>query len=128
MYIRAAKGTGWPKGYETQVENTSPDPQKTGSLYNFVKITDQLVADDTWWTQHVVAIGNRIVIKINDKVVVDYIDTKNTFKEGYMALQQHNDGSIVMYKDVQAKALPEDETAALAIASKDMPELAKKQK
>jgi hypothetical protein len=31
-HIRAAFGPGFPKGYEAQVENTSPDPQKTGSL------------------------------------------------------------------------------------------------
>ena len=26
MYFRAALAKGWPKGYEAQVENTSPDP------------------------------------------------------------------------------------------------------
>ncbi|MCU0226977.1 MAG: DUF1080 domain-containing protein, partial [Bryobacterales bacterium] len=34
MYFRAEFGTGWPKGYEAQVENSSGDPKKTGSLYN----------------------------------------------------------------------------------------------
>src|SRR6185503_7430664 len=29
MYIRAAYGKSWPKGYEAQVENTSRDPQRT---------------------------------------------------------------------------------------------------
>jgi hypothetical protein len=125
MYIRAAKGPGWPKGYEVQVENTSSDPQKTGSLYNFAKVTEQLVADDTWWTQHIIAIGNHIVIKVNDKIVVDYVDAKNTFRAGHLALQQHNEGSVVMYRQVQVKPLPGDEQAAWAIARKDMPELAK---
>ena len=35
MYFRTAFGPGFPKGYEAQVENTPPDPQKTGSLYSF---------------------------------------------------------------------------------------------
>src|SRR5882724_9290321 len=73
MYIRTAIGPGFPKGYETQVENTSPDPQKTGSLYGFFKVGEQLVQDDTWWTQHVIAIGNHIVIKVNDKIVTDFV-------------------------------------------------------
>lgn len=123
MYVRAAYGKGFPRGYEAQVENTSPDRQRTGSLYGFSPVREQLVADDTWWTQHVIAIGNRIIIKVNDKIVTDYVDTKNTYKVGHLALQQHNPGSVVEYKDVMVKPLPADEALALAEAKKDMPDL-----
>ena len=125
MYFRAALGTGWPKGYEAQVENTSPDPQRTGSLYNFHKIGEQLVKDDTWWTQHIIAIGNHVIIKVNDKVVTDHIDKNNTYKAGHLAFQQHNDGSVVEYRNVMVKRLPNDEKTAWAEAKKDLPELAK---
>jgi hypothetical protein len=123
MYIRAQYGKGWPKGYEAQVENTSPDPQKTGSLYNFSKVTDQLVPDETWWTQHIIAIGNRIVIKVNDKIVTDFVDEKNTYTAGHLALQQHDPGSVVEYRNVMVKPLPADEKAAWSEAKKDMPDL-----
>ncbi|EEF59134.1 3-keto-disaccharide hydrolase [Pedosphaera parvula] len=123
MYFRAALGKGWPKGYESQVENTSPDPQKTGSLYNFHKITEQLVQDDTWWTQHVIAIGNHIIIKINDKIVTDFIDEKGTYMSGHVAFQQHNQGSVVMFRNPEVKRLPADETKAWAVAKKDMPDI-----
>jgi hypothetical protein len=125
MYFRTALGNGFPKGYESQVENTSPDPQRTGSLYNFAKVTEQLVPDDTWWTQHIVAIGNHIIIKVNDKIVVDFIDQKNTFVAGHLALQQHNEGSVVMFRNVMVKPLPSDETAAWKIAAEDLPDLKK---
>ncbi len=123
MYVRTALGKGFPRGYEAQVENTSPDKQRTGSLYGFSPVREQLVTDDTWWTQHVIAIGNRIIIKVNDKIVTDYVDTKNTYKVGHLALQQHNPGSIVEYKDVMVKPLPADEALALAEAKKDLPDL-----
>jgi len=123
MYFRATYGKGWPKGYEAQVENTSPDAQRTGSLYNLAKVLDQLVPDDTWWTQHIVAIGNRIIIKVNDKIVTDFVDEKNTFKSGYLALQQHDPGSVVQYRNLMVKRLPADEKAALAEAAKDLPGL-----
>ncbi len=123
MYFRTALGGGFPKGYEAQVENTSPDPQRTGSLYNFHKVTEQLIADDTWYTQHVIAIGNRIIIKVNDKIVTDFIDEKNTYMSGHLALQQHNDGSVVMFRNTVAKRLPADEQEAWAIAKKDMPDI-----
>lgn len=121
MYFRAKLGPGWPEGYEAQVENTSPDPQKTGSLYNRAKVLEQLIQDDTWWTQHVIAIGNRIVIKVNDKVVVDFIDEKNSFRAGYLALQQHDPGSLVHYRNVMVRPLPDDPMAAYDIAKVDMP-------
>ncbi len=125
MYIRTARGRGFPRGYEAQVENTSPDPQRTGSLYGFHKVGEQLVGDDTWWTQHVIAIGNRIIIKVNDKIVTDFIDTKNTYVAGHLALQQHNQGSVVMFRNLMVKPLSLDPEAALAEAKKDMPDLAK---
>lgn len=106
MYVRTAWGPGFPKGYETQVENTSPDPQKTGSLYGFSKVLEQLVQDDTWWTQDVIADGNHIVVKINGKVVTDYTDAKNTYTKGYLVLQQHNAGSVVQYRNLMMRPLP----------------------
>ncbi len=113
MYFRTERMEGWPKGYEAQVENTSPDPQKTGSLYNFSKIGAQLVQDDTWWTQHIIAVGNRIIIKVNGKIVTDHVETKNSYTLGHLALQQHDPGSVVQYKNVMVKPLPADEAEAL---------------
>jgi hypothetical protein len=105
MYFRTAFGPGFPKGYETQVENTSPDPQKTGSLYGISKVLDQLVQDDTWWTQHIIAKGNHIIVKINGKTVTDTTDERNRYTKGYLALQQHNAGSIVQYRNLMMRHL-----------------------
>jgi hypothetical protein len=69
-------------------------------------VKEQLVPDDTWWTQHIIANGNHIIIKVNDKTVVDYVDQNNTYKKGHLVLQQHNKGSVVEYKDLMMKLLP----------------------
>jgi hypothetical protein len=105
MYFRAQFGPGWPNGYEAQVNNSHTDPVKTGSLYNIVKVFDQLVKDDTWWTQHIIARGNHIVIKVNDKVVVDHKEVKNLHTKGYLALQQHDSGSVVHYRNLMMRPL-----------------------
>jgi hypothetical protein len=105
MYIRTAFGPGFPKGYEAQVNNTHSDWKRTGSLYNFENVKEQLVPDDTWWNQHIIATGNHIIILVNDKKVVDYVDEKNTYTKGYLALQQHNKGSVVEYKNLMMKPL-----------------------
>jgi hypothetical protein len=119
MYFRVANMPGWPRGYEAQVENTSPDPQKTGSLYNFKRVTEQLIPDDTWWTQHIICVGNRIIIKVNGKIVTDYTDQKNTHTSGHVAFQQHDPGSVVHYRNVQVKPLPSDADKAWEIVRKE---------
>jgi Domain of Unknown Function (DUF1080) len=106
QYFRTAFGPGFPKGYEAQINSTHPDPQKTGSLYNFAKVTDILVKPDEWFTQEVIADGNHIIIKVNDKTVVDFKDEKNTYTKGHFALQQHNQGSVVKFRKIEVKELP----------------------
>lgn len=104
MYFRAVFGPGFPKGYEAQVENSSPDPQKTGSLYNIQKVLEQKIPDDTWWNQHIIANGKHIQIFVNGEKVVDTED--GTYTKGYLALQQHNKGSVVEYKNLYMRILP----------------------
>lgn len=106
MYFRTAFGPGFPKGYEAQVNSTHKDPKRTGSLYNFKNVMEQLVPPDTWFTQDIIAQGNHIIIKVNDKIAVDYVEDKNTYTSGYFALQQHNKGSIVSFKDLMYRKLP----------------------
>jgi hypothetical protein len=106
QYFRTALGNSFPKGYEAQVNSTHGDPKRTGSLYNFVNVTEMLVPPDTWFTQEVIAEGNHIIIKVNGKVTVDYVDEKKTHTKGYFAFQQHNLGSEIFVKNVQVKELP----------------------
>ena len=106
MYFRTAFGPGFPAGYEAQVNSSHTDPVRTGSLYNFVSITDQLVPDNTWFNQHIIVEGNHIQIFVDGKKTVDFVDEKNTFTDGYLALQQHNRGSVVEFKNLSMRELP----------------------
>jgi hypothetical protein len=109
QYFRTKFGPGFPKGYEAQINSTHRDPVKTGSLYGFGKeatVTDILVKPDTWFTQEVIADGNHIIIKVNGKTTVDFVDKKNTYTKGHFALQQHDPGTVVRFKKVEMKELP----------------------
>lgn len=106
MYFRAKFAPGWPAGYEAQVNNSHTDWRRTGSLYGISDVKEQLIPDDTWWTQDIVVQGNHIIIKVNDKVVVDYVDEKNRFQKGSLALQQHDPGSVVHYRNLMMRELP----------------------
>lgn len=105
MYFRVEFGPGWPKGYEAQVNNTHPDPRKTGSLYAISDVKEQLCKDNEWWTQHIICKGNHITIKVNGKTVVDFEDKDNRYTKGHLALQQHDPGSVVYYRNLMVKPL-----------------------
>ena len=105
QYFRAQFDSPAPKGYEAQITTLQAD-QKTGSLYNFVKIPQQLHKAGDWFTQEVIAQGNHIIILVNNKKVVDFRDPLNTYTKGHLALQQNNPMTIVEFRKIEVKELP----------------------
>ena len=111
QYFRAKFMKGYPNGYEAQINSTHTDPVRTGSLYNFAKVNEQLHKPDEWFTQEVIAKGNHIQILVNGKKTVDYTDAKNTHTKGHFAIQQHppaknGPDSVVTVKKIEYKPLP----------------------
>jgi len=104
---------GWPnKGYEAQVNNTHGDPKKTGGLYGVKDVFKSPAVDNKWFHYHIIVNGKRIIIKIDGKTTVDYTepaDLKRPHRQlssGTLALQAHDPGSRVEYKNVKVKPLP----------------------
>ena len=75
------------------------------------------VKDNEWYTEYIKVQAKRIVIKINDKIVVDYTEPENLqrnasdslrkLSSGTFALQGHDPKSKVYYKNIFVKVLPE---------------------
>ncbi|HTL08274.1 MAG TPA: DUF1080 domain-containing protein [Chitinophagaceae bacterium] len=115
IYIHTAfQQGGWPaKGYEIQVNNSHTDWRRTGSLYGIEDVKEVYVKDNEWYTESIKVQGKHITIKINDRTVVDYTEPANPPSAGRMlssgtfALQGHDPKSIVYYKDIMVKPLPE---------------------
>jgi len=104
---------GWPaQGHEAQVNNSQSDPVRTGSLYNVVKNLEPPARDDVWFTEEVVVEGDHIVIKVDGKTIVDYHEKTAEVKDGRklssgtFALQAHDPGSEVHYRNIRVKPLP----------------------
>lgn len=101
--------TGWPsKGIEVQVNNTQSDWRRTGSLYAIQDIRDTLAQDDQWFTQHIIVKDNKVTIKLNDKIINEYtepVSDSSRISHGTFALQGHDPGSKVFYKDIMVKVL-----------------------
>src|SRR6478735_5014933 len=117
IYFHTAFQQGsWPeKGYEVQVNNSHTDWRRTGSLYGIQDVKEVIVPDDVWYTEYIKVEGKHIIIKINDKVVVDYTEPDNIQKpangigrfisSGTFALQGHDPGSTVYFKNIMVKPL-----------------------
>ena len=113
QYFRTKFEPGFPHGYEAQINATHRDPIKTGSLY-LPKVKEVLVKKaphkpDEWFTQEVIARGNHIIIKVNGKVTVDWKDPENRYTQGHFALQGHDPGSVMKFRKVAVKELPDKE-------------------
>lgn len=109
---------GWPdKGFEVQVNNTyDRDPKRTGSLYMMSNVTKKTAGDNVWFTEHIIVKGKRVIVKIDDKKVVDWTENypprppsrfpKRVLSSGTFALQGHDPGSTVYYKNIRIRPLP----------------------
>jgi hypothetical protein len=99
-------------GHEVQINNSHVDPVRTGSLWGVVKLYETHVKDNEWFTVHVVVKNQNIVVKVNDKIVVDYTEPEGAngprrLGKGYFALQQHDPGSTVRFCHIRVKRLPD---------------------
>lgn len=105
--------SGWPQhGYEAQVCNGYKDPRKTGSIYSFADIRDESPAkDDVWFHYRLKVQGKNVKIWIDGKLVQDWTEPddwpQKTKKlgSGTIALQAHDPGSKVLFKNMKLRKL-----------------------
>lgn len=111
--------TGWPdKGYEVQVNNSHSDWRRTGGLYAVADVRQSPAKDNQWFTQHIIVRGKHIIVKVNGITTVDYTEPDSVAQTGYagmpgrklssgtFALQGHDPGSTVYFKNIMVKPLP----------------------
>lgn len=107
----------WPThGFEIQVNNSyKGDPRRTFSIYEVKDVHEVIAPDNQWFTEDILVQGDRITVKYNGKVIADWMQPSdwNGTKDfadrkiapGTIALQGHDPGSTVHYKNIRIKAL-----------------------
>ena len=108
---------GWPaKGYEAQVNNTQEDWRRTGSLYAVKDIDTTPVKDNEWFDYHIIvqrqtdhAQGerrdDRRLHRAGQPAAADPTRDRR-LSHGTIALQAHDPGSVVHYRNIRIKPLP----------------------
>jgi len=117
LYFHTAyQDSSWPrKGYEVQVNNSHGDWRRTGSLYAIQDVKEVYVKDNEWYTESFSVKGKHVTIKINGKTVVEYDEPENVKRDvgmegrllssGTFAIQGHDPGSKVYFKNIMVKPL-----------------------
>jgi len=128
IYFHTAyQETGWPaKGYECQVINSNPpvksgeyvEHKMTGSLYAIRNVWKAPAQDNVWFNYRIVVQGKTIQTYINDELMIEYTEPDHPFRpkdkkewllsSGTFALQGHDPQSVVYYRNIQVKPLPDD--------------------
>ncbi len=116
---------GWPgKGFEVQIDNTYVgegnyrERKKTGSLYGVRDLYKAFVNDDEWFQMYILVRGKQVQVRLNDTLVVDYVEPEPPVREsdsagrvldrGTFALQCHDPHSKAFFQNILVKPLPDD--------------------
>lgn len=126
VYFHTAfQPSGFPAaGFEVQVENNDPVPlkgyverKKTGSLYGVRNVYKTFVQNGEWFRMSIRVRGKQVQTRINDMLVVDYVEPDQPFQadlkfgrvlnHGTFALQGHDPGSTTHFKNIRVRPLPD---------------------
>ncbi|MCU0707744.1 MAG: DUF1080 domain-containing protein [Pirellula sp.] len=108
--------SGWPKyGFECQVNlSYKADPRKTSSLYAVKDVLEPAAKDNEWYTQEIIVVDKKVTLKVNGKTLVEYVepddqkagsDFTRKLDQGTFALQAHDPGSKVYFRNLRVKRL-----------------------
>ena len=110
---------GWPsQGFEAQVNNTyEKDPRKTASLYMVKDVKEAPAKDNEWFLYEIIVEGKTITFKINGKTANEFTEPADykppekmpgrKLSHGTIALQGHDPGSKVCFRNIMVKPLPD---------------------
>jgi 3-keto-disaccharide hydrolase len=129
VHTKLLPAEDWPSaGYELQVINSNPPAEKmngyiehkmTGSIYAVRNTWVAPAKDNEWFNYRIRVVGKTIQTFINDKLICEYAEPAEPYRpkdkpgrllgSGTFALQAHDPGSVVKYRNMKVRILPKDE-------------------
>jgi hypothetical protein len=117
--------SGFPQqGFEIQVNNSAlgegsyRERKKTGSLYGVQNVYKAFARDNEWFQLHVSVRGKQVQVRLNGMLLVDFVEPDPPVPDpdepgrilttGTFALQCHDPGSKVFYRNILVRPLPDD--------------------
>lgn len=104
-------------GYEVQINHGEMPKSKTGSLYAIADFEEPIIDETQWFKLNIKVVEKHIEVSLNDNQVIDYTEPENPERPanrksrilrpqgGAIALQGHDPGSIVYFKEIRIRVL-----------------------
>jgi hypothetical protein len=108
------------RGYEVQIEDNGDEFHRTGAIYSMSRAETFPPSEDGWNTMEITLDGQRTTVAVNGQVVNDFDaataqipERKKYYEpqrgprpdEGYIGLQNHDENSILLFKEVSVRPL-----------------------
>ena len=107
------------RGYEVQIDDSADDYHATGTLYSLTKAKARPGRPGEWNTLEITLDGPRTRVSVNGEEVTDYregdaVPPKAKWHEpdrgprpdeGFIGLQNHDDGDVVFFKEISVAPL-----------------------
>ena len=129
----------WPAaGYELQVINASPvvpagkysERKMTGSIYAVRNTWRAPVASDQWFEYRIAVRGKTIQTFVNGELICHYTESSQHWRSegkpgrwlsrGTFALQGHDPQSVVRYRNLRVRVLPDDAASVTDLIVEDL--------
>jgi len=97
------------KGYGAVINGANGNPNKTGSLrlgkgMGVARVSDPPVPENQWFTLEMIAVWDRVVVKVDGRTTADYRDPDRRYARGRFIL--HPMGSQIEFRKIEIKELP----------------------
>lgn len=103
VFLRSdRRGLPHQTGYELQIFNRQPEGYSTGSLVYYAKAQPAQFIGGQWNRYHVRAVGDRFVVRLNDREVLDVNDSSHA--AGVIGLQ-YNEDKPIEYRNIKLRPI-----------------------
>jgi len=112
LHFRIPANAGFRAGYEAAINCTYSDPNRTGSIYSLPNLGTlysnprPLVPANTWFRMEVIAVGNRIQVFVDGRMVTDVVDSEKRYTRGQLGIEHHSNPTAIFYRNIEVKELP----------------------
>lgn len=97
------------RGHELEIGDPSPENPtwRTGSIYPFKASTKaNTKAPGEWNDFELTCLGHNYSVRVNGELVTTWTDPEGRSLEGFIGLQNYDDGMTVSYRNLRHKELP----------------------
>lgn len=115
VFVRFPRVEGDPwipvrEGYEVQIAGDGISKQGTGAIYDFQAPTEVPLKPAGEWNEYEIAcLGQNYYVRLNGRRITTFVGGRSEI--GMVGLQNHGDESIVQFRNVRVRELPDDAAA-----------------